>query len=1709
MSNPDKLIRRKKILGYIITIFLVFSIISPVFFYPKEAKAFLGIGDVTTIVANIPEQIYHALQATWTKIKEALKVAGDVAIKNSLRVFLGKVAEDTAVWLASGAKGQHPLFQDDPAYRKKLFDAAAGDYIATIGDKVFGFDVCNPDLKTKVQLSLSLSSTFNPFTYCEDSCEKAYQESNTYTLEHIEADITRFKDPQLAKSRGAQFLCPIVCNAPGPCPGSNPYCLCVYDTRYNGGITLENDSVGKNLNLCIETLERLNEQQLSDNASNKTTCLKNCKKGARKERCTASTILDNFNDYRQELENLKLNKVGVSINAFNEQFSQVVTEYLNPAQNDIGQWLTISGTVKDQQTEALAEEEAKKEPSLYAEVSLISGKKKNTSELTKARAEQAVQESTKSEEVYTGSIAADMIKIFTNTLVKKLTEKYFGSKCGLNPSACKGPSSGSKLSQLVFGSGPTGIAAAKLMFSSIGKITYISGNPGSDQIDSSQLTSLGLIDSRLQTAIDQRKTVKEALDEGLLDGSAPFGFTTSGSEPETGYPFRTIQYLRKYRVVPVGWELAAKYIRDYETKGRSLNNLVEAFDDCGQICSNNASKTCLNDSDCPDGTCTKASSFCGLVDPNWVLKMPQTYCRRQGSSEDVVYKDAICSEDANGDGKLNCTPEGGDILTYQIQRATDTCVDELSCLQENDDGSCKGDAYGYCFEERNTWRFDGTACPRVFSSCFSYENKDGQAVSYLKKTLDYNGCSEANAGCKWYCRNYDLNTNTCLPYSCVSGTKNGKSCTTNNDCPGGSCLADKIYFNRNVETCNASAEGCQEFIKTGQGVNLMANGGFERYEGEIDEAPTDRFPGWESGICSGGINNSFGCFTNNDCSGGSCTQIPGCGNSVFAVTDAHEGTVALKLQGAAACSRINTGYPIIDRTFTISFSAKASASCSTTFKVNHGSDVYVNDVSISLTNQWQGFAASFVINSVADSSVSSDEMLFSLNSQAGCDIFVDAVQLEEGSQATSYQSYGSQGLIYLNKNRLSCSKGEVGCELYTPVNGDPAIPGIVYSKDLCDSQYDGCRLFKEMPITHVPIRTEADPYKYFIAKTGKSCSAANVGCEEYTNLDVVAQGGEGKEYYSQIRQCVKPDPAAADQATYYTWEGSEVTGFQLRTFKLKQSNIANYSGETGTAPCTNLSVATSATNPVCEDDLSSPAVCNPATMADNPDCREFYDTIGNVFYRLKSRTISVSDNCHPYRNTIDAQAGKDTIYHLIPSENIKCPASAAGCREYKGNNGNNIKTILKETFESGDITAWKYASLSTASTVVGGNSMTFSTGAVYNVADLVSENNLYVISFWAKGDTTNPTNLSAYFLPATGGVASLNFNSAPITLTDDWNYYTLGPVEFTRPVADDESLYFFKTGGEVFIDNIILKEIRDSVYLIKDTYTSCPPIEANCQEYKDRAGSKHYIKSFEKICSQDKVGCQALINTQNSTNPFEETIKEETIDGVKRTTIPKDVFETWVLNPSYYCKAADKGCTQFSKPKIQQEQIVSWDTVYLKNNPDNYLSTLCLSSEYGCEEFKASDGSSVAWFKDPGDKTCEYKKIAGTSTEIWYKSGSTDLCPISTPPPEGIPKDNWVGLCPADQSGCNEYRDPSDPDPCRSECSYEEVGGQAKLFDYIDGKCVETSDKAIGQPGCRSYYYLKQTIEDNVAECGDKVNIEEGCRPFNDTSNETLNFRGK
>ncbi|MBI4250646.1 hypothetical protein HY622_03595 [Candidatus Uhrbacteria bacterium] len=250
-------------------------------------------------------------------------------------------------------------------------------------------------------------------------------------------------------------------------------------------------------------------------------------------------------------------------------------------------------------------------------------------------------------------------------------------------------------------------------------------------------------------AIQDRLTVGEAMkkyrESGGNIGMNPlgvFGFTSRSTSDKPvqpidykiNYPYDSMVVMRKYRILPVAWELAALYIRDHsqdqdggpcDNRDCTLQDLVNNFDN-------------------------KSSPFYRLVDPNWVLKLPQVRCELKGYGPAAL--------------KPGTTQEQDPVFRPEV------CLDERTWLHEGTpqdweraEKSISNDDYGYCVEEKKVFQISGTQCKRAFSSCDTFtelgrDGKNAKTQFFLKDSLpaitfadtpNTNVCKADNAGCSW------------------------------------------------------------------------------------------------------------------------------------------------------------------------------------------------------------------------------------------------------------------------------------------------------------------------------------------------------------------------------------------------------------------------------------------------------------------------------------------------------------------------------------------------------------------------------------------------------------------------------------------------------------------------------------------------------------------------------------------------------------------------------------------------------------------------------------------------------------------------------------------------------------------------------------------------------------------------------------------------
>lgn len=1199
----------------------------------------------------------------------------------------------------------------------------------------------------------------------------------------------------------------------------------------------------------------------------------------------------------------------------NKDFLKNFQDMFSPTSNDLGIALSLFSMQQEVIGKKSKEAELyRQETKGWLDITNIAGNKESLPNEAERRAQQVRDLQAGNLVKYTGDALVDAANVFLNQLAITLFNNLMNS-IGKKGQPSTSPYSGDYggLLNAEAGPGNGGVEAAKNQFRSIIEPKF---NVRGDYNILAELTMCNdpnkagptncVITDKFRQAIADKKTVGQAMQEGLLNGEGIFGFTNAESlEPkyqDENYPYRSMKILRKFRIIPVGWEVAASYFKNNSglfTATLKLKDLVGCFS--------------------PDDEFPGMETFIwcqklrGLVDPNWVLKAPLNYCRREGPGPEILSQEV--------------TGEGAD-SKLAITRNDKYCADEQTCVRENADGSCK--VYGYCTEEKRKWNFGSDSCEPNYNTCQTFKSSEGQSVSYLKNTLNFSDCNIDKVGCQKY-----KSTPDPLLYNTTTREIAWKDATEN------------YYFDKDVKACDEENEGCHEFIRTasGLGANLLPDSSFEEDAGALP---------------SGTINTA----------------------------DSYDGQKSLNLTSTLSrLSNVIPGFDIDGEFFTFSFYAKNCGSGG--FGLKDNSNVIIASSSYSSVDSWARYE---VTHLYFTGDPTHNQISFYITpGAAGC--LIDALKFERGDSATPYSDYGTTGKTflklapdYLNCNANNppaecanytkrCAPEDIGCNVYTSLTDETKIPAKALTQDYCPDECLGYDSFVQQE-TYFENRID----KYLIPKKAKTCSAESVGCEQFTNLDALGKGAEATEYYISLKQCIKPDNTCSE---FYTWEGSDEAGYQLKAFQLKQ--------EAGGDPA------------ITEDDS---AVCNetiynlPATdPAYNPDCRQYYSRSGSLSYHLYTHTITCADNCHPYRLS-DASVGPACknggqwepqygacLYNAIPGEGIKCSAKNAGCREYTGNKGANMNIILNNDFE-GNLQGWNgiegsSAVLNNTASLVGKQSLFISGGsnkASTTVSHLVRKGKSYVLSFVIMPSVANQT-INAYF---TNGADISNF-STKTGLNASWQYVKINLENLDHDVSLAESLVI-AGGSSFYIDSLRLTEITDRYYLIKNSWQtplSCdqdqsgnpaPHFMAGCEAYTDKDGKINNLHSFTKLCAENSSGCELMIDTHNTKD------YGETTSGPY--TIPTDSFAYIVYSQDKECKESDKGCARFGLEKSYDGNYF-YNDAYLVNDPDKNAEITCAAENVGCAEWEADNGK--YYFKDPGDEVCEYKQKA-TSTNIgWYK----------------------------------------------------------------------------------------------------------------------------
>lgn len=1048
-------------------------------------------------------------------------------------------------------------------------------------------------------------------------------------------------------------------------------------------------------------------------------------------KCDFMEIMGNWESFGADIYQRYLDPEGRQ-----EAILSTFASALKPGQNELTATLRINIAVDQEIHEQKLLQFTERNKSTYKNVTdFITGNIKTPSETLQADFEHALEKSKGDDSQIRvgeianageliGGLALSTASTFTNTLLSKLLSRIYTGLFDTevtNPFDLESVGAGDKeAAQERFASIITTNPIATTKYDALSEFVVCTAQGTINRTLNSCVMDVNFLAAVNRGTAGVPLTVQEAIDEGLLNGDwplIPLDNESANQDPfcyTYGYCYGNLVKLRKARVLPIGWELAAQ--RNSESNPATLQEVIDGFNDCTE-----------DGTIGPAGAKNSNSKWCHLIDPNWVLKYPETECRAVG----------------NGEIRISTLSNG---------RNT-TCVDAPSCIGEDNDGNCQ-DGYGYCVEEKNVWRFRGDECPQEYATCLSFTNtQTGNDSDFLVSSVNYSVCNQDNAGCRWYRTNKyfeDAGTDDTgddsyewladgddfviaqrdadMNYWDGTGSV-GRTAYAYTSDSGGSytyeqyAYEDRLYLTNDATQCSEEDVGCTQLYEFDDALylNTVHNPSFE--DDKNDDGTPD---GWVP-LVAGGYSLD--------------TSV-----SEFGETSLLYSAGVLNYLYQDVSARENNFY-----TFSTYFQAQTSGDSGVAlvlFLDEDGNSIDAAGTSSSGDCEWNSTFNWYQIVEEPETDdferfdclVTAPEGTVQIRVGVGNSSFyssnavsIDAVQLELGEDANIFvEGYsGTPREIYyqIASNYLGCSGAEtdpeecdsfaqvcsaqeVGCSLYTPEDNDPSVPAIISELDECPSECVGYTTYKQEETDY---ESEDFPL-YFIADSASSCSEQYVGCDSYTNLGTVEAGGEEIEYYTSLRFCLSNDIADATStnktpATYFTWEGSDNEGYQLQTWNLLQSNyggsIAKFddSGFTETdpdlAPCTHISM-TAENVVVCDDtttvmkaDVWANDECDEHDdIFENPDCREFFDTQGNIHYRQYSETISISDECAAYRKDASEETDCDDSggfwtdegfcrYYVLSDESTQCPAEQNGCREYIGGAGRNATTILDETFEGG------------------------------------------------------------------------------------------------------------------------------------------------------------------------------------------------------------------------------------------------------------------------------------------------------------------------------------------------------------------------------------------------------------------------------------------
>ncbi|MCK4859618.1 MAG: hypothetical protein KAS87_03550, partial [Candidatus Omnitrophica bacterium] len=196
---PDIQLKHTSIITKAILGCLIFGLISLILLQPELAKGVTPPIYVEDEAAKIQREKIAAGEESnfwedfsWRKLLEKAREYSGVAFKSALGYFLNQLAYDTATYLATGDKGQKPMFITEGwgEYLANTADNAAGYFIEDLGKQGFDgarFNLCEPDFAIQYKITIGLQRWHKPhkpactFSDMKNNWEEALQSDDFLT----------------------------------------------------------------------------------------------------------------------------------------------------------------------------------------------------------------------------------------------------------------------------------------------------------------------------------------------------------------------------------------------------------------------------------------------------------------------------------------------------------------------------------------------------------------------------------------------------------------------------------------------------------------------------------------------------------------------------------------------------------------------------------------------------------------------------------------------------------------------------------------------------------------------------------------------------------------------------------------------------------------------------------------------------------------------------------------------------------------------------------------------------------------------------------------------------------------------------------------------------------------------------------------------------------------------------------------------------------------------------------------------------------------------------------------------------------------------------------------------------------------------------------------------------------------------------------------